>query len=107
MDQNNKFGQVLKILKEQNYSEEDIVKITTNLSKLSFSRLYSQAMLSFTPEDLQMIEGCTSDELADEKIRDLYTLRTGKNPNKEARQFLEIFSDEFLKQFEKDNQLTT
>lgn len=102
MDQNNKFGQVLKILQEQGYSEEEIVKITTDLSKLSFSRLYSEAMLSFTPEDLQIIEDCQTDGLANEKIKDLYTLRTGKDPDTEAKTFLENFSDEFLKQYEKD-----
>lgn len=102
MDQNNKFGQVLKILKEQGYSEDEIIKITTDLSKLSFSRLYSEAMLAFTPEDLQIIEDCQTDELANEKIRDLYTLRTGKDPDEEAKVFLENFSDEFLKQYEKD-----
>lgn len=98
MDQNNKFGQVLKILQEKGYSEDQIIKITTDLSKLSFSRLYSEAMLSFTPEDLQIIEDCQTDELANEKIKDLYKLRTGKDPDAEAKKFLEVFSEEFLKQ---------
>lgn len=94
---------VIEILKEKGWSDEQIIQLTTQVTKTSFAGLYEEAIASFTDEDLKTIEACSNQEETAEEIKQLYSLRTGKNAEEEARKFVANFCQEFMVQYRKDN----
>ncbi|MBI2011251.1 hypothetical protein HYS91_00640 [Candidatus Daviesbacteria bacterium] len=102
MDQSTKYQQVIAVLKEKGYSDSQIVEFTQDLTSTSFSKLYSEAMLSFTDEDFKAIEKCIDQRQANEEIRKRYKLRTNKDPDQEALKFFDNFAEGFLQEYQKE-----
>lgn len=100
MNNQHNLSQVIEVLKKLNYTDEQIAEFCNDISQQGFANLYQEAMNVFTEEDLVAIEACASDEEANQKIKELYTLRTGKNPDEEMQKFLSTFSEGFLKEYE-------
>lgn len=96
MDQKTKFAQVIEILRTKGWDDSKITQLTTEITKASFNKLYTEAVSNFTDEDLDAIENCASDEEANNKIKELYRLRTGQDADTELRKFFDIFADAFL-----------
>lgn len=89
-------------LREKGYSDDEIADIAEELAKKSSLMLYTNAMAAFTEEDVAAVEKCETDEKANEKIIELYALRTGRNPMEELNLFLTKFAEEFTKAIEKE-----
>lgn len=102
MEPKTKIQKVIEALKEQGATEEQIVEFLANLTKTSFSNLYATAAALFTEEDLAAVEACKTQEEISEKVKQLYALRTGKNPEEEAQKFLDVFAEGFLAEYEKE-----
>lgn len=107
MDNRTKFQQVIDVLKGKGYTEDQIAQFTAELTKTGFANLYTEAMALFTEEDMKAIEACATQEEANEKIKALYTLRTGKDAEAEMQKFLDTFSQGFLDQYEKEKSQPT
>lgn len=91
-----KLQQVADILKQKGSSEEQIAQFLTELTKANFAKFYTQAVANFTDEDLGIIEACRSEAEANEKIKELYKLRTGKDAEEEMQKFLDDFATGFI-----------
>lgn len=101
-NQNPTLENVIDILKNKGWTDEQIVELTNNITKTSFARLYEQALASFTNEDIKAVEACQTQEETNEKIRQIYTLRTGKDPNQEAQKFIANFVQGFMAEYQKE-----
>lgn len=101
--QHPKLVQVVDILQHQGYSEDQIAQILADLTRASYEKLYSQALLVLTDEDLEKIEKVSDDQMADE-IRYFYKLRTGMDPEQEAQKFLDDFAQGFLDEYAKSQE---
>jgi hypothetical protein len=101
--QPSKFQQVIDILTQKGWTSEQITQLATELTQASFNKLCAEAVLNFTKEDLTAIENCATDEDANNKIKELYKERTGKDANEEAEKFLDIFAQGFLDEHLKEN----
>lgn len=95
---NPKLKEVLEILKKENSAQAQIEEILSGIIKTSYSKFYSEAMLSLTEADLESIEKA-DDENVDQEIIYFYKLRTGKDPDEEIKQFITDFADAFLKEY--------
>lgn len=100
-DNMNKLQQVADILKQKGSTDEQIAQFLAELTKANFAKFYTQAVTSFTDEDMQVIEACNNDQEANEKIKELYKLRTGKDAQEEMQKFLEDFAIGFIVEYEK------
>lgn len=101
MDKKTKMQRVIDILKEKGSTDEQIAQFLTDLSKTNFARFYTQAMASFTDDDMRVIERCKEEEVETE-IKTRYQLRTGKDPQVEMQKFLDDFGTGFLAEYEKE-----
>ena len=102
-----KFQQVLDVLKEKGYTEDQLAQFAADMTKAGFSKLYTEAMASFSDEDMAVIEACQDQEAANAEIRNRFIQRTGKNPDEEMQKFLDVFSDGFLAEYEKEKTQTS
>lgn len=102
MDQQTKMQKVVEIMKEKGASDEQVSQFLLELTKTNFARLYTTSMTVFTEEDMQAIEACPDQESANEKIKMLYNLRTGRSSAEETEKFLEDFATGFLAEYEKE-----
>lgn len=98
-----KFNQVIEILEGQGWTEDQIADLTFELSKAAFARLYAEAALYFTDEDLNQIEACQNQEEADKKIKELYRLRVGKDPEEKSQELFNVFADGFLEDYQRSH----
>lgn len=99
---NPKLKEVIEILKKENATQDQIEEILSGIIESAYSKLYSEAMLALTEEDLVSIEH--SDETqVDEEIIYFYKLRTGKDPDEEVKQFIDNFAEGFLNEYSKNN----
>lgn len=105
-NQNPTLENIIEILKNKGWTDEQIVELTNNITKTSFARLYEQALTSFTDEDMKAVEACQTQEEANEKIRKFYTLRTGKDPDQEAQKFVADFCQGFMAEYQKEQAAT-
>lgn len=96
------FQQVLLILKEQGYNDEQITDFCTNLAKTASDSLYSEAMSSFIDDDFKAIDESKTQEETNNLIKKLYKERTNNDPDQKMQQFYETFSQGFLADYEKD-----
>ncbi len=101
MEPKTKIQKVIEALREQGATDEQVTEFLANLTKTSFSNLYSKVAAFFTEEDLVAVEACKTQEEISEKVKQLYALRTGKNPEEEAQKFLDVFAEGFLAEYEK------
>lgn len=97
-----KLQQVADILKEKGSTDEQIAQFLAELTKANFAKFYTQAITIFIDEDMAAIEACTSEEQANEKIKELYKLRTGKDAGEEMQKFLDDFATGFIAEYEKE-----
>lgn len=100
--------QVVEILKtEKGYSDDQVADFLANLSKTAFTKLYGDAMTSFSDEEMQAIDAAKTQQEADAKIRELYTTHIGKDPDQEVQEFIEGFAKNFLTLHEQEKSGTT
>lgn len=97
-----RFNQVLEVLKKEGYSNERIAKLTADLTKAASAKFYTEAIATFSDEDMKAIEACTSQEEANFEIRTRFAEKTGKNPDIMMQEFLDTFAQGFLDQYQKD-----
>lgn len=91
-----KLQQVADILKQKGSTDEQIAQFLTELTKANFAKFYTQALTSLTDEDMAAIEACATEAEANEKIKELYKLRTGKDAEVEMQKFLDDFATGFI-----------
>lgn len=89
-------------LKGKGFSEDKIADTAVEMTKSAFMLVYTNAMASFTEEDVKAVEDAETDEKANEKIAELYALRTGKNMQDVLNVFLTKVAEEYMAGFEKD-----
>lgn len=106
--QKSKLQQVVDILRENNYNDQQIQEVLEDISKLVFSRLNAEIMAAFSEEEINKIEAESGDnpnqEEWEQKVKDMFIQKTGKNPDDMAIEYYEIFADGFLKEHDKDMQ---
>lgn len=102
-----KIQQVIEIMRSQGYTDEQISELSAELAKNAYAQLYTEAMASFTEEDLTALDACATDEEANQKIQELYPLRTGQDPEQQVQQFIELFAQNFLDEYAKSQQSST
>lgn len=100
-DNMNKLQQVADILKQKGSTDEQIAQFLGELTKVNFAKFYTQAITIFTDEDMAAIEACTSEVQVNEKIKELYKLRTGRDAQVEMQRFLDDFAIGFIAEYEK------
>lgn len=99
--QSPKLKEILDILKAKGWTDDQLATLTQDLTKVAFSKLYSEAMTSFTEEDLRVIEACTNQAAANVEIQKRYASRTGRDPNADMQQFLDTFAHRFMEEYQK------
>ncbi len=102
MDNKSKMQQVVEVMKEKGATDDQISQFLTELTKSAFARIYTAGMANFTEEDMAAIEACKDQEEANQKIKELYSLRTGNDAEKETQKFLDDFATGFLAEYEKE-----
>ena len=102
-----KLDQVVKILEGKGATEEQITQVLTEVAKTAFAKLYTEAMASFTQDDLQAIEKATAQEEANFEIMTRYNERTGKNAQEVLQNYYDIFADKFLEEAKKEETITS
>ncbi|MDP3724453.1 MAG: hypothetical protein Q8R11_02340 [bacterium] len=100
--QSPKLQQILAILQQKGWTDDQLAQLTTDLTKAAFSKLYSEAMTSFTEEDLQAIEACADQVAANVEIQKRYQMRTGRDAQADMQQFLDTFAQGFMEEYEKE-----
>lgn len=103
MDEKTKFQHVLEHLKAKGWTDEQLANLSQELAKTVFNRFYVEVVEKLTDEDLDILEKCSSQEEANTKIKELYKLRVGRDPDEEAQKFYDDFATKFLE----DQQKTT
>lgn len=96
MDQKTKFQHVLDVLRKKGWSEENITKLQEELAKTVYTQFYTMAVSSLTEEDLKTLDRCKSQDEANAKIKELYKLRTGLDPDEQALKFYDDVATKFL-----------
>lgn len=102
MDKINNKDRVLEILIEKGCSDEEIAQVLNEVTKAGFSQLYSEAIMSFTNEDLKEVETAQSQEEANGIIARIYEERTGQDPSAMIQQFIDNFCEGFIREYEKE-----
>ena len=92
----------VKVLRNEGYIEKDIVRIVTEWGKAAFSRLYSEMMLAFSEKEIEELEKIGDKREMEMKVRERFREKTGKDPDRRAREYLDIIASEFLTAYRKD-----
>ncbi len=101
--QSQTFLQLLETLKQKGWTDEQISKLSEEVAKSTFAKFYTEAVAYFTQEDLDAIEKCPTDVEANEKIKELYKLRTGNDADQEAEKYYTSFAQKFFEEMQKDS----
>ncbi len=96
-----KLQKVVDVLKEQGCNDEQIAQFLTDLTKASFSKLYTDAVSFFNEEDLKAIEACKDQEEANKLIAQKYREKTGVPAETANQKFLDDFCTGFLNEYQK------
>ena len=103
-----KMQEVIETLKETGSTEEEIQQVLEDVSKMVFARLNVEIMAAFSEEEIDQIEkdsGETpNEEEWEQKVKEMFIQKTGKNPDEMAIEYYEVFADGFLKEYENDKQ---
>lgn len=102
MDILNKKDRVIEILIEQGCTDEQIAQVLAEVSQAGFSQMYSEALLSFSQEDLDKIESCKNQEEANQLIAKTYKERTGREASEVMQKFIDDFCEGFIREYEKE-----
>ncbi|EKE03838.1 MAG: hypothetical protein ACD_20C00144G0003 [uncultured bacterium] len=102
MNEQTKMQKVIDVMKEKGSTDEQVSEFLTELTKSAFARIYTVGMASFNEEDMQAIEACSDQNAANEMIKKLYNLRTGRSATEETQKFLDDFATGFLAEYERE-----
>ena len=83
----------LKSLKDAGKTDDEINILVYSLRNLSAASLDAAILASLTPEDQQIIEAISDENMAEEKMKELFALRTGMTVD----QFMEKAQQAFMK----------
>lgn len=96
---------LVAILKAKGFSDDKIADIGVEMAKNAFMLMYSNGVAAFTEEDVKAIDACETEDKGNEKIAELYALRTGKNVQDDLNVFLTKVAEEYMAAIEKDPSL--
>ena len=91
-----KLDQIIDFLRTKGYSQEKVDEFVAQINDMGYQKFYSEAMALFTQKDFDQIKECINQMEANEKIREIYYLRSGKDPSVAMREFVEMFAEGFL-----------
>jgi hypothetical protein len=87
---------VIEQLQKEGVNEDQIANTIADLTQAATILLYQQALETFSDEDMQKIEACTTDAQTNQLIADLYAQKVGTTPQELLQVFLKKFVKEFL-----------
>jgi len=79
MDSQKILQNVVSSLIRKGLSDEEISNILKNIGEAAFEQFTEEAMQLFSDEDLKLIASCATQDEADEEIKKLYSLYTGRD----------------------------
>ncbi len=103
MEPKTKVQQVIAILSEKGWTDEQISQLVTEISKASFNNFYTKALAALSEEDLDLIDKMTDEAEAQVKIKELYKLRTGSDADEEAAAFADAYAQGMLDELAKSS----
>jgi len=99
MNSNSKLEEVMKVLRKEGYSDEEIQKFIEELTKMATAKLYTEITANLTEEDKAEIEKLTLKEEADLEIKKRFYERSGKSLDDLMQEFLATFAQGFLDKY--------
>lgn len=99
---NPKLSEAVDLFRKDGHSEKEVQRLIEDISKAATAKLFAEMVTSLTEEDLAEIDKCTSQEEANIEIRTRFGQRSGRNPDEIMQEFLTIFAQGFLEQYQKD-----
>lgn len=87
----------LKSLKDAGKTDDEINILVYSLRNLSAASLDAAILSSLTPEDQRIVEAITDDAQAEEKMKELFELRTGMTVDQFMEKAQQAFIDGTLK----------
>ncbi|MBI5356553.1 hypothetical protein HZB78_02985 [Candidatus Collierbacteria bacterium] len=91
------FGDWLNKLKAEGKTDQEIGQLLAGMSKLSALSVYSSIMSSLTEEDMKEVEAIADEEMAKQKMEELFKLRTGMTVDELVQKGQEGFVKGYLK----------
>lgn len=103
MNEKPKLEQVVDLLKQKGYTDDQIAETIEQIGQSGFNELYTEAMAVFTDEDIAAIADCPEEAIKDEVLK-RFEARTGRNAQIVMQEFLDNFSEAFLAQVQNQEQ---
>ena len=91
-----KIQEVLTVLQEKGYTEDQIAQVVDQLGQMAFNQLYAASEALFEDDDYVAIAEATTPEEAQKKIFEIYEERTGSDPQAQLTTFLDTVATNFL-----------
>lgn len=107
MNSNPKLEEVIKVLKKEGYSDEEIQKFIEELTKMATAKLYTEITANLTEEDKAEIEKLTFKEEVDLEIKKRFYERSGKSLDDLMQEFLTTFAQGFLDKYQEEKAKAT
>jgi trans-2-enoyl-CoA reductase len=94
--QPSKMQQVLAVLQEKGYTDDQIAEVMDQIGQMAFNQLYAASEALFEDEDFVEIGEAANPEGLQKKIFEVYEKRTGENPQVQLNTFLDTVATNFL-----------
>ena len=91
-----KMQQVLAVLQEKGYTEDQIAEVMDQIGQMAFNQLYAASEALFEDEDFVAIGEAANPEELQKKIFEVYEKRTGESPQVQLNTFLDTVATNFL-----------
>lgn len=97
-----KMDQVVQALKTKGATDEQIAQVVAEVTKTVMAKMYSDAALTLSEEDLKAIENASDQEGANYEIRERFSEKTGQSVDEVMAKYLDLFADKFLEDYQKE-----
>ncbi len=98
MDSQKILQNVVSSLMRKGLSDEEISSILKDIGEVAFEQFTQEAMQLFSDEDLKAIDSCATQDEANEEIKKLYTLYTGKDATEQINYLLSENAKRYLEE---------
>lgn len=94
--------QVVEILKKEGLSDNQIRGFIEGLTKSLAAQMYTEMVSVLSEDEMKDIEKMVSDRQREVRMLDIFKKKTGKDAQEIANKFVEIFTTEFLKNYQEN-----
>ncbi|MDO8488213.1 MAG: hypothetical protein Q7S31_02765 [bacterium] len=101
---NDSLKKLLQILKDEGESDKSIAVVLESITGIVTPTLFQDMATVLTEEDIQLLDTIKDEQEFQEKVKSLYSQRSGKSPEDLINEITDKFVEGFLARYHQDKQ---